>query len=654
MKGSPADGHLDVFAYNSNGDEQSRRLGNLFVVGHVYHETDDVTYSTSLLSALAKREYYARPSVAPKEAFTNTLHKINEVVEEFFQHKGLKVDIGIFAIAGEQMLLSRLGKFKILLVRNGKIVDVLNNVEFFNKEHLGEKQFSNILSGAIGHQDKILAFYPTRSLIARERYLKNDLLKLPPDQFVEKLNAIKQEKGTFCCAALYINMERVKERASSHQIQPQELRAQAQLAGTEKPLGGAKKTNFAHEKDISQPIASDERERAPVSTYPNVEPEVPRIIPAEFSQGKKNSPFTALVHRMRLNNFTSGSKTMLMLVAVTIIIGLSLLARSFFFTNPAEKELARIMNDAEVKLKLAHTKVDQQDITGARELLMSSLLAVAELNAQGETQKLKSDLLGLLDEIDRAIEVSPALVYQVPSELGSVSLIAWSPSGLFAYAENTEIGTGYLAMLASSSLQKKWEIKDMKPSALFGNDGTAVLIDAAQQKISALVKETVQSRQLALPAGVITFDMYDDNMYLVTGEGISKITDAAVGKNQIVSWLKDNAALVASPTLMTIDGNIYLLDTSGTLATYYKGEKKKEINIAILPGAGNLLLSAPDGNYLFFIDKKINRVYMFDKESGTFVKTMKIDSAEPIISATVDNDNTVYFLTRENKIWRIN
>ena len=81
IKGDSNEGHLDAFSYDPGSDENAKRLGSLFVVGHVHHATDDLSYSVNLIAALAKREYYATPGIAPREAFSRTLKKVNEVVD---------------------------------------------------------------------------------------------------------------------------------------------------------------------------------------------------------------------------------------------------------------------------------------------------------------------------------------------------------------------------------------------------------------------------------------------------------------------------------------------------------------------------------------------------------------------------------------------
>src|SRR3989344_7216763 len=220
IKGSPKEGHLDVFSYDYNQDEPKRMLGNLYIVGNAQQgsytindseqnnktEESDVAYITNLVASLAKREYYSNPDLSPKEAFSATLKKINDVVSEFFINKDVKVNIGIFVLAGENINISKMGKFKILLARDGKNIDILNNIDLFTKERVEEKEFSHVISGKISYGDKILAFYPTRLATIRENTIKESFLKMNPEQFLEKLNAAKEDNIDFAYAALYINL----------------------------------------------------------------------------------------------------------------------------------------------------------------------------------------------------------------------------------------------------------------------------------------------------------------------------------------------------------------------------------------------------------------------------------------------------------------
>ena len=113
INGAQKEGHFDIFSYDYNSDETKKKLGNLYIIGNVQQnintvktlaseekiEMSDVAYATNLVASLAKREYYSNPDLSPKEAFSATLKKINDVVSEFFVNKDVKINIGIFVLA---------------------------------------------------------------------------------------------------------------------------------------------------------------------------------------------------------------------------------------------------------------------------------------------------------------------------------------------------------------------------------------------------------------------------------------------------------------------------------------------------------------------------------------------------------------------------
>src|SRR5438105_943959 len=99
IKGNNKDGPVDLFSYDYDTDHSRRSLGNLYVVGNIQAAPDessgedpDVAYVINLIASLAKREYYSKPDLAPKEAFSAALKKINGVVEEFFKKKDTKIN----------------------------------------------------------------------------------------------------------------------------------------------------------------------------------------------------------------------------------------------------------------------------------------------------------------------------------------------------------------------------------------------------------------------------------------------------------------------------------------------------------------------------------------------------------------------------------
>jgi hypothetical protein len=669
IKGASSEGHLDVFSYNPSG-ESDKKLGSIFIVGHVHHETDDVTYSVNLIASLAKREYYANPNLSPRDAFAATLKKANEVVEDFFEHEGLKLDIGVFAVAGEQIFLSKLGKFKLLLARDGRAIDVLNNVDLFSKETVtAEQKFSNIISGKVSEKDRLLAFYPSRSLTARERYFKADLLSLPAAQFVAKMNTIKEEKADFSCAAVYVDLHKVREIASAPRIEPQEPVTRVASAPAIKPKPAAVATKQPAKPSTPPPTSSrtTQAENAPEPVYAapvsikHIDPqaytppkeEAPRIIPSEFSLGKKHNVILAAWHRIRFINLTPRNKAILSFGLAALIISASFGVKLLFVTDPGAKHVQEAIDQANMDMQLARTKVGQQDIAGARSTLIASLANIGSLaNADSsKTQPVNQQLMSLLDELDQAQEASPAFVAQVPVDYGKASLLAAS-ADVFVYAYNATTKNGTIAKVHNEGVTDERSTPEINANLMFVNKESASIIDTVAHTIITWGTDKAKSSSFAVPDGLTTMYLYEDNLYMAGTSGIHKIVDASKG-GALKPWLVAGQTMIPDPVLMAVDGDIFVLSKSGILATYYKGKKQSEVSTGLAVTSDQLLLTTNDSPSLFVVDKKMRRIYILDKKTGKLQKTLKVDSNEPFVTAAVDNTGSVYFSTSDNKIWKV-
>ena len=455
---------------------------------------------------MAKREYYSNPDLSPKEAFSATLKKINDVVSEFFTNKNVKINMGIFALAGENINISKIGKFKIILAREDKTIDILNNIDLFTKEKVEEKEFSHVVSGKIMPEDKILAFYPSRLITAREKAIKENLLKLNSEQFIEKINSIKEEKADFACAALHINLDLTKEPAT-----PKVTKITPPVAMV---------PEVAEEKQIKQntPVLASEPVKnltgQKQSDYESSNMELPRLIRSEFSLGKKDNPFAVVLGKIKML-LPKRQNKMIFFISLGVVVILGAWAiKSFFIISPDQRQTANIVNEAKDNVKLAKTKINQNDYLGARKLLLGSIISIGSISPSNKANDVKDEMVKLLDTLDNATEVSPTLTETLPKNISD----------------------------------------------------KATLIATQKEK-----------------TGTTGLDIYEDNLYFIAIDGISKIADVGSKPKDAVQWLK-GGTLPSEPLLLTVDGKVYVLNRSGLLTTYYKGEKQSEINTPPMAG----------------------------------------------------------------------
>jgi len=666
LRGKPEDGHVDVFSYNYEGSAVNG-LGSLFIVGHVQPASEDTSYMINLVASLAKREYYSNLDTAPKDAFSRTLKKINEVLQDFFRNKDLKVNIGIFTVAGENIFISRLGKFKIILARDNQDIDILNNINLFSKEHIQEKEFSNIISGKVIPRDKILAFYPGRSIVSREKNIKGYLVKSEADEFSEKLNSIKKSSDNFLCAAVHITINKYNEPTVVKTPQPRELAEPQTKQDAEHVRGfvrGEPKPVVAKlTKQQDKMISPDETNVRPASLKPKIEPpvkiEAPAIVPpvdikpeplqsgnvyypgktnlsptetapkepaspqesatfmrpTEFSSAKKDNLLDIILKKFKPSGVyiigigqgrIFSKKKLILTGSVLAVLVLAIVAKLTFapswpipvpgVSSPEKKAAEELARRAEAGLESAKVQINQNNLLEARRVLRSYFEALdAQTQKTEHLNKIEGDIIATLDELDKAVSSAPSLFQEVPQSLENDFQI-WSLVWSLA----------------------KGEIKIEKPDL----------------------------------AG-INFYPYQDNLYILSVDGIYKIADGLKGKTSAVAWLDQDAALPLDPVSLAVDSKVFVINENGILATYYKGDKIAEMNTSTPVDKGSALLTTQNSAFLYIVNKSFGRIYVITKEAGNLVKTLKLGNEEPIVEASIGDDGTIYLLSKDNKVWKV-
>ena len=576
---------------------QEKNLGSLFIISQVKYSTGDLSYMVSLISSLAKREFYSATSLQeqnPKEAFSRTLKKLNEVLEEFFQNKDFKLNIGLVGITGENIFISRLGKFKINLARNDQLIDILNNVDLFNKDTAGEKQFSNIISGRLQQNDKLFAFFPTRSVTSREKQLNDVFLKEGQEEFQQKIATLAANVSNFSCCGVHIDMRQLKEiplrpapkysipiatPASTASVRSKAEPSPLNVVAPQSIKSQARDEKMKPEEDEESSPESDEAEVE--SDDESLSAEQPRIIPAELSVTKRDGFFTPLATQLSKLRFLNriGNKARLgvfiSLAAIVIAIPILLI---FLRGGDQSKNTINLAND---NLKLAQSRLSQNDVKDARSLLQAALFNLSNLSDK-KAGDVRNQINQVLADLNHASDKQPVV-------------------------DETADGSKIFASII--------------PKALIG---------VATDKNSVL---------------------YEDNLYVLaeTGMTIYKYADATSGKTAQTVW----GSLESRAVAIAVDGDIYALTEGGKLLKYFKGKKSGEFDLQITPPADGRIFTAKDSAFIYLADKTNKKVYVFDKSNGELKTSYDLSPAGQIQDIFVSPAGTVWILSADNKVWSI-
>lgn len=607
-----------------NPEDVSRKLGSLFLVGHIEPKKEENSYIINLVASLAKREYFSDPELEPKEAFSKALKKTNEVLQDFFKDKNTKVDIGIFSIASDNIYISKLGKFKLFMNRGNDNVDVLNNIKLFTKDSKLEQEFSNVISGKVMPGDKLLAFYPSKSISTRERFIKDYLAKNDGEGLISKINAIREKTPTFSMAGIFMDINKVTEPAYSPKVEPEELKTQIITADTSvkaeeykaKPVVNqtsksikiteADKTLKSESISIKDKIDQARNTLVLKGEVPHIQikqaPQ-PLIIPSEFSSARRANPVISaiqktgsLLSQMVYPRNNNRLKIISFSLIVALVIGGSYFARTYIFQSAETKKNNSLLTEIETNMQLANTKIGQNDLAGARESLTASLASILNISQEEMSDKyldLKAEISSKLDEIDHAVDATVVSVESLPKEI---------------------------------------------------NDQNALYKEAT---------DNIKNGKYALPSEPISFNLYEGNMYSLHANGVYKTSDFQKNTSKAEAWLKEGSIFPADPMSIYVDGNVHIVTKSGFLNTYFKGQRQTETKLPINITADTELLGTNEGTSLYLVDKKLARVYEIDKKLGTLVRTLKINSSASILDSSIMQDGSLFITTQDNRFWSV-
>ncbi len=653
------EGVIDMFSYSPE-DAATAGFGSLYVLGHRDTDSSNVGYVVSLISALARREYYANPNLPPREAFSRTLRKANEVVDEFFRNGEVKLSVGIVAIAGSTIMVSKLGKFKILLARENQVIDVLDNVLLFSKEHAEKRRFSSIIHGSVQPDDRVLAFVPTRALSSRERNLKSWFLKLPQDEFAARVAHIGTEHATFAAAMLHVSMEQTSQPAVMPSPQPPELMQAepmpAPSLATSRPAPDhgtlpwkPRQTNDASATLSSQSMESEDSHQTVV-----LDTEVPHIISSEFSLGTRRTLLSRWLGRIRFVRLDGRGKAMTLALVAVLTIGGVLAAKSFLFVNPEEQKKEQALSAIRGDLELARSKVAQNDRSEARQILARALAALLDMRLTDSGAKdLQASITSAMDSVDNATPSAPTLIASPQPDALSITLAAWSSASHAIWVGGTtEDGAVWAAPHSEGTIGAHLALGSAKVDVMLGWQASVLAIDFSTRTIMRIVGDRAQSYIIPTQDMVLDAAEFADSLYVLTDKSILKISDLDTEKPITKQWLATTSELAVGAARIWIDGSVWTMGRDGTLATYYKGKKTGEVTAPLSPAGVWRLVGSSDG-LLAVANGDTRRIYLINPQDGSLVRTLKIDSQLPFIYLSAGPDGSVLLITKESKVWQV-
>ncbi|MBU4023078.1 hypothetical protein KJ591_01795 [Patescibacteria group bacterium] len=200
--------------------KDEEKLGSLCIVGEL---TNFLSKDKKLLDQVAekiKQAFYSNTDRNPESALNRALHNANQYLNSIIEKDGQtwlgNLHLAVININDHTINFSKSGDIRLLLLRHSEYTDIAENLEFQASHPESKKYFTNIATGQIAPEDKIIIITQNLNEFF-ETYLSNHLLGLKNFNHKNLNKLIKEKKEEMkdfsgVLLVLAINVQQFKGR----------------------------------------------------------------------------------------------------------------------------------------------------------------------------------------------------------------------------------------------------------------------------------------------------------------------------------------------------------------------------------------------------------------------------------------------------------
>ena len=135
-------------------------MGRLYIVGELQNTLPQNSNFLDDLAETIKKNYYTFSIKSPEKALSQCLKKANESLAEKVKKENVSwlgnLNFAVLSLNNFDLIFTKTGKLKILLLRGGEIIDIGKNLDLREIEPYPLKIFLNVVSGKLLQDDRIL------------------------------------------------------------------------------------------------------------------------------------------------------------------------------------------------------------------------------------------------------------------------------------------------------------------------------------------------------------------------------------------------------------------------------------------------------------------------------------------------------------------
>lgn len=190
-------------------------LGTIFGIFEIDENSEDSSYITNYLISVIKKEYFSKPKRGVIESFEAALHKANLALSKLAEHGNVawigKINVACAVLEKYNLHLTQIGTCHTFLLREKNLTDIGENLSSPEDNLNPLKTFTDVSSGKIEENDKIIIATNNILDIFSLEEIKKSANKFPEADFVRFLHTAlinELEKA----AVLVVDIKRKEEK----------------------------------------------------------------------------------------------------------------------------------------------------------------------------------------------------------------------------------------------------------------------------------------------------------------------------------------------------------------------------------------------------------------------------------------------------------
>ncbi len=298
------------------------------------------------------------------------------------------------------------------------------------------------------------------------------------------------------------------------------------------------------------------------------------------------------------------------------------------------------------------------DEEGAGQILLETQALLATLPQETKAQKevydrLSAQLKTEQEKIQKVVKAEPPVKINDLSDF-ALKNITFVAGKIFASSDRL-----IYSLVPGSTSYVKTEIPGVNSLQFLSFDKKDKLFYADSNKVIEfnIKTRTVNSIIVNEPEPALSLGqarIFNSNLYALRASQnqIYRYTRGATSFGAKSVWLKEAANLSAASDLL-VDGDIYVLQSSGQVMKFFKGQKSDYKSLPVSPVMTQARKILAGQNYLYIFEPASKRLVVLSRSDGHLTSQYIFDSLNNLLDFTVDESTkSVYFLA-SSSLWKV-